>query len=136
MDPLRPFANLIRSLWKAQAPPPTRAESTASLRPPTADDSPGTPAAEVAEGTLRSRIRTRLTQFGTADPQRTREIFVETVLAWELGEELPHDAGFVDVVRRVAEHIGAQPNLSVRLHTVLTELVDVNQPHRDAPDAP
>jgi hypothetical protein len=123
MDPLRPFANLIQSLWKSQTSVPARMESAASLRPVTQEASPNAEPVDVAEGTLRSRIRTRLTQMGPADPQRTREVFVETVLAWELGDDLPRDPAFIEVVKRVADQLNAQPAFGTRLRSVLTTLL-------------
>jgi hypothetical protein len=45
------------------------------------------------------------------------------VLEWELGERVPGDPAFAQVVDAVADRIAHRPRLSGRLHTLLTHLV-------------
>jgi hypothetical protein len=124
MDPLRPFAGLIRTLWKANTSPTAREGSTAPSSTPTTDQAPSEAAEALAEAGLRSRIRTRIQQVGLTDPRRAREAFVETMLASELGENLLKDPAFGDVVRRVAEQIGAESGLGGQLQSLLQALAE------------
>jgi hypothetical protein len=124
MDPLRPFAGLIRTLWKSNTPATTRSDA------PVAPYSTGTEQAQnqateaLEEATLRAQLRTRLSRIGLGDPRRAREMFVETVLAVELGENLQRDPAFTDMVRRVADHIGADVQLGSRLQSLLRALAE------------
>lgn len=125
MDPLRPFSDLIRSLWKSNAPRvdrPTGAPASQATNPGPADT------AVEDEGVglvaLKSEIRSRLGQVGLADPHRTREVFVEVVMARELGLGPEHDEEFSSIARRVAAQIASNPRLSERLHVLLMALAE------------
>ena len=127
MDPLRPFADLIRSLWKSSAVQRSYANASATTEKP-ADRAADTNIGGASRATLESTIRDRLTTVGLSDAARAREAFVETVLAWELGDELPRDAAFWDVVKRVADHIGSDPRLGQRLQSLLAGLAEQRHP--------
>jgi hypothetical protein len=129
MDPLRPFAGLIRTLWKSTTASTARKDALASAATTSAEESPSeTAAAALEETTLRTRIRTRLTRVGLNDPQLAREVFVETVLTTELGENLSQDPAFTDLVKRLAEHIAADTHLGDQLHSLLRSLADEPPP--------
>lgn len=124
MDPLRPFAGLIRTLWKSTTRSTTQKDALAAASTTNTEESQSETAAALEESTLRTQIRARLTRIGLNDPRLAREVFVETVLTTELGENLSRDPAFTDMVKRVAEHIGADARLGERLHSLLRSLAD------------
>jgi hypothetical protein len=124
MDPLRPFAGLIRTLWKSSTPSTTQKDALAPASTANTEEAQSETAAALEESTLRTQIRARLRRIGLNDPRLAREVFVETVLTTELGENLSRDPAFTDMVKRVAEHIGADTRLGERLHSLLRSLAD------------
>jgi hypothetical protein len=119
MDPLRPFADLVRSLWGNRSTPTPRTDSTAPSR---ASSEQQSRAAIDPTDELRTRLRARLTQAGLSDPGRAREVFVEVVLTWELGDRALTDPTFATVVKAVADRINQRPQLSGRLQELLVTL--------------
>jgi hypothetical protein len=128
MDPLRPFAGLIRTLWKSTTRSTTQKDALASASTTSAEEAQSEAAAALGETTLRTQIRARLTRIGLNDPRLAREVFVETVLTSELGENLSRDPAFTDMVKRVAEHIATDARLGDRLHSLLRSLVEESPP--------
>jgi hypothetical protein len=119
MDPLRPFANLIRSLWTGSKRSAVRTTDGA----PSAQSGAGQQAQAIAgpaqiSATLQSRLAT-LREWNSA---RARELFVEHVLLAEFGSDLARDPTFADLVRRVSAQLEAQPTLGARLDQVLQSL--------------
>lgn len=118
MDPLRPFAGLIRTLWRSQSGAASSADS------PLKDAAAGEIVTERGgEARLTERLRTQLLRIGIADPRRARDAFIETVLVAELGEGLVRDPAFSAVVARVSEQLGADPALAAQLQSLLEWLV-------------
>jgi hypothetical protein len=128
MDPLRPFAGLIRTLWKSNTPSTSRSDASTASSSGATEQGQNDASIALEEATLRTQIRTRLARVGLGDPRRAREVFVETVLTAELGETLVRDPAFTDMVKRVAEHIGADEQLGNRLHALLQTLA-AEPPH-------
>jgi hypothetical protein len=123
MDPLRPFAGLIRTLWKSSVHAATQADApTAST--PDVEQTRGDATGALEEATLRTRIRARLARIGLKDRRLAREVFVETVLTAELGEALMRDPAFSDLVKRVADHIGDDARLNGRLQALLQTIAE------------
>jgi hypothetical protein len=123
MDSLKPFADLVRTLSRTRGGPSTRVDQSGPTRPVTSEqvNSSG----QVAmSADLNSRLRVRLKATGLADPSRAREVFVEVVLVWELGETLPNDQAFSDIVKSVSDRIDANAQLSGRLHLLLASFVN------------
>lgn len=124
MDPLRPFAVLIRSLWQnrrtERADPATR---TAAVTTDPASQGARGAAAAAAAPDLRTRLRDRLDAATLADPRRARETFVAVVLESELGDAATADEDLREVAHRVAEQLGEDPAVGARLHEVLREAV-------------
>jgi hypothetical protein len=126
-DPLRPFTQAIHALWRARA---RRSGSTTdSTGGGVAMRAGARSRAESAGETLHSRLRSRISALDGRDPKKMREVFVKTVLIWELGEKLAPDPGFAEVVARVSEQLAADSNVGDRLHQLLRELAD----KRDTP---
>jgi hypothetical protein len=128
MDPIKPFAGLIRTLWKSTTASTTQKDALASASTTGADEAQSETAAALEATTLRTQIRARLTRIGLNDPRLAREVFVETVLISELGENLSRDPGLTDMVKLVAEHIAADARLGDRLHSLLRSLVEEPPP--------
>jgi hypothetical protein len=121
-DPLRPFAAIIRTLWHSRAqagttPGAASEAAAASVRTP--------PPAERAlppPRSLQSHLRARIAACNGASRARLRETFVETVLLWELGEQLAPDPGFGEMVTHVSEQLGADPAIGARLDQLIAGL--------------
>jgi|SRR6185312_9105141 len=125
MDPLRPFSHLIRALRKSGARPLERPAGTAAPCQPNAEQPTETPAeGDAALVALKSEVRARLGPVGLADPHRAREVFVEAVMARELGLGLTPGPELSEISRRVAAQIGSHPRLSERLHAILMAVAE------------
>jgi hypothetical protein len=114
-DPLRPFAQIIRSLWRGRAPAAQSSSSTSQT------GSPPEPAPRVDES-LQSRLSAQIAGIDTANAARLRQAFVETVLLWELGEQLARDPEFAQMVSRVSEQLGSDAAVAQNLHGLLVKL--------------
>jgi len=74
-------------------------------------------------GTLKQRLRGRLAAVDAADPQRDRKrrrVFIESVLASELGEALQNDPKALELVERIEEAIREHPELERQFRAVLS----------------
>jgi hypothetical protein len=121
MDPLRPFTNLIRSLWASRSGPAQRASGGAAGAGVGA--APGNVAGVSPAKAVTSRLQLRLATLSEWNPNRARELFVESILLNELGEDLAHDPGFTDLVQKVSTYLANEPRVSARLDQVLRELL-------------
>lgn len=92
---------------------------------PTPSSSPGTTGTLSRPSLiqLRQRIRDRIKSIHPADPQlasRSRRIFVESVLAWEFGDQLFADRQFDDLVEQIQTAMSSQPELDQQLAELLS----------------
>ena len=113
MDPLKPFTNLIRSLWSGTQRTPARASGGA--RP--AQAPAVAPSAQVS-----ARLQARLASLREWNSARARELFVEHALLLEFGSDLAHDPTFGELVRKVSAQLGTEPALGARLDQLLQDL--------------
>lgn len=121
MDPLRPFADLIRNWLRTRESGTERANAVqrpSKVLPRPAPKSGG--AAPRAD--LRRRLKSRLTPDVLTDPQRARSVFVEAVVCHELGDDLARDPAFSQLVSTVTERLAQHPQLAIRLQQLLREL--------------
>jgi hypothetical protein len=92
----------------------------------TAASGPATrPARRAALAALKSKVQERLRALDPDDARRSdkaRRIFLESVLAWQFGDELLLDRGFDEIVSGVQEALGAHPEIDARLVQLLTDL--------------
>ena len=118
-DPIHPFVALIRSLARRKT------DATEAATPTTAADtstaSHASVSAERPTASLRTRLRSRLAKVGP-DPERARRTFVETILLWQLGDEVSHDPDFGDLVGKIAEQLHRDEQLGARLANLLAAL--------------
>jgi hypothetical protein len=77
---------------------------------------------------LQSRLSAQIAGIDTANPARLRQAFVETVLLWELGEQLARDPEFAQMVSRVSEQLGSDPDVAQNLHGRLVKLAAARRP--------
>lgn len=120
MDPIRPFADLIRSLRasRKQATQNRPLEGGTSDSPRDIEAS----ASAAAPQPLEHALRGRLPAVAQWDERRAREIFVEHALSRELDAGLATDPAFADLVANVSELIAQQPHISARLDTLLRSI--------------
>lgn len=116
MDPLRPFADLIRSLWSAGK---SRPAQRAAGRTETAAAARSEPKAVSSSARVAGRLQPRLAALQEWNGERARELFVEQILLVELGEDLARDPAFVDLVQRVSVQLGSEPAVRARLDELL-----------------
>lgn len=120
VDPLGPFVTLIRSLSRRK---PEAAERTAGATPAEADKLARDAArTSIPARDLRTRLKSRLVEVGTVDPDRARRTFVETVLLHQLGDDVAGDPAFADLVGRVADQLHADRQLRSRLAELITAI--------------
>lgn len=116
LDPLRSLAELVRTLTR---PRTERRNDT----PRTAARTAAEDAAPIGEAqALREKLRQRIRQVGTSDRRRTREVFVETVLATELGERITLDPAMAEIVTKVAQQLGDDSSTDRDLRLLFDDL--------------
>ena len=116
LDPLRSLAELVRTLTRPRAE--TRGETRSGAKSTTAEE-----AVPVGEAqALREKLRQRIRLVGTSDRRRSREVFVETVLASELGERIALDPAMVEIVSKVAQQLGDDAATDRDLHLLFDDL--------------
>jgi hypothetical protein len=121
-DPLRPFADVIRTLWRAKT---ARTRNAASGTNSTSTAETAEAAQTVSAGSneaLQSRLKARIATLDLANPRKLRETFVETVLLAELGERLAPDPAFAELVLRVSEQLDSDRQTGERLHQLLLDI--------------
>jgi hypothetical protein len=72
---------------------------------------------------LQQRVRDRLKNIDPSDPQRksrSRRIFIESVLAWEFGEQLLSDRKLDEFVEQIQAAMSSQPDIDQQLSELLT----------------
>jgi hypothetical protein len=121
MDPLRPFATLLRSLWTVARSERTRNGSAASGRASVGGTDALTPVPSIA-----ARLQPRLAALKEWQGGRARELFVEHVLIDQFGEQLAGDPKFAELVQRVSLDLAEEPGLDARLDELLQALAAKN----------
>lgn len=111
-DPLRPFAQIIRSLWRGRIGPAERAHPLQPSSQQTAN----------ADESLQSQLSARIAGMDRDNAAHLRQAFVETVLLRELGDNLARDPEFGALVTRVCEQLESQPPVARNLHQLLAKL--------------
>lgn len=73
---------------------------------------------------LRTRIHERITglDISGADRRTAGRVFLESVLAWEFGDDLIGDPRFDEMLREVHDTIDADPKLRNRFHELLQQI--------------
>lgn len=74
---------------------------------------------------LKIKVQSRLKALDPDDPghsHKARRVFLESVLAWQFGNELLLDRGFEEIVAGVQEALSANPQIDHRLMKLLSDL--------------
>jgi hypothetical protein len=122
VDPLKPFASIIRSLRTAES------KRTASVQKKAGTEFAGTPnpLSAITHATpserLRMELQARVGALKTWDTAQARTLFVESVLLTEIGDNLQSDSSFDVIVNSVCQQLGNDPTLSRRLDELLREI--------------
>jgi transposase len=119
MDPLRPFALLIRQLTRPRANVAHATDGAAST-PERTTQAPQAPLSD--ETQLMERLRRRLRDAGEATAARRREYFVEAVLLQDFAARAALDGELSQLVARVARDLGEDEQLAARLDQLLVKL--------------
>lgn len=83
------------------------------------------PAAQAPVEELKRRITERLRTVESSDPrreQKVRRVFLESVLAWEFGDNLLQDSRIDDLLDNIQETISASTDVSRQLDELLAQL--------------
>jgi hypothetical protein len=121
VDQIGSFVRLIRSLSRKR----TGATDAASETSAVDVEKPARSAVKAVRGApeLRSRLRSSLAAVGTSDRERARRTFVETVLLWQLGDEVARDPAFGELVVRVADQLGSDTRVDSELNGLIAVIV-------------
>lgn len=118
-DPLRPFADMIRSLWLAKAQGKSQSQSHGNAKE--VQQRALAPQPKPARS-FRAQLKARVSASSAGGAARMREVFVETVLLWELGEQLAPDPAFGEMVTTVSDQLASDPVVGERLNRALQQL--------------
>jgi len=123
MDPINRLDQVMRIIGQQMSERAARLDAGGKPLPVAA---PTRPARRPPLTVLKSKIQERLKALDPDDPrqpEKARRIFLESVLAWQFGDELLIDRGFAEVVSGVQEALRAHPQVDSRLAEVLRELL-------------
>lgn len=123
VDPLSPFASVIRSLssrHEIKTEPAEKTRETHSRRTPDTQKKMDAPSGSTA--VLRSRLRKRLRDLDPGDQDVEGSAFVETVLLWKFGEKLQGDPTFAEMVASVAAQISSDESLRHELTALIEDI--------------
>jgi hypothetical protein len=122
VDPLKPFASIIRSLRTAESKRTAHVQNKAGTEF-AGTPNPISPAAQATPAErLRMQLQARVGALKTWDSAQARVLFVESVLLTEIGDNLRSDSSFDSVVNSVCQQLNNDPALSRRLDELLQEL--------------
>ena len=122
LDPLRSLAELVRTLTRSRTDAARTGAKGGSTDAADSAAREGANALIPEAQALREKLRQRIRLVGTGDRRRAREVFVETVLAAELGERITLDPAMADIVNRVAQQLGADATTDRDLGRLFDEL--------------
>ena len=122
MDPINSLGRMIELLRRrvAETAPAERARRSAA--DPGA--APGPPPAPTID-TLKSTISRRLGRLDADDPghdAKAARIFVESVIAWEFGDDVVNDARYRDLIDHIDGQLQADAQVRKRFAAMLREL--------------
>jgi hypothetical protein len=122
MDPVNRIDQVMQLISRQMSERAARLESGGKLATAAA---PVRSARRPALTALRAKVRERLGSLDPDDPRRpdkAQRIFLESVLAWQFGNQLLLDRGFEDIIAGVQEALRANPKVEARLGELLREL--------------
>ena len=122
MDPLRPFANIVRTMLTQKVNKTAPVDRPQDLRrsdqkPPELVDK-----SRNNENPLEEMLRARLAQVEPATAELRQRIFVEVALIHELGDTIAQSTDFRAITEEITSQIAAHPELQGRLAVLLQSL--------------
>jgi hypothetical protein len=121
MDPINRLDQVMQIIGQQMSERAARLEAGVKHAP----SNPAARARRPSLTALKTKVRERLESLEPDDPRRgekARRIFLESVLAWQFGNELLLDRGFEDIVTGVQEALRANPAVDARLGRLLRDL--------------
>jgi hypothetical protein len=122
MDPVNRLDQVLQIIGRQMSERAARleagAKSSAGAR---SARTPGRPSLAALKSTVKQRLRT-LDPNDARRSDKARRIFLESVLAWQFGDELLLDRGFDEIVSGVQEALSANPEVDARFAQLLREL--------------
>jgi hypothetical protein len=131
MDPVNRLDQIMRLIGQQMSERAARLEAGGKSLPAA---SPTRLARRPSLTALKSKVQERLNALDPDDPrhpEKSRRVFLESVLAWQFGNELMLDRGFAEIVAGVQEALRAHPRADARLGELLRDLITT--PRRTAP---
>lgn len=131
MDPVNRLDQIMRVIGQQMSERAARLEAGGKPLPVAG---PTRVARRPALTALKSKVQERLKALDPEDarhPEKARRVFLESVLAWQFGDELMLERGFAEIVAGVQEALRAHPQMDARLGELLRDLV--TSPHRTVP---
>jgi hypothetical protein len=122
MDPVNRLDQIMQVIGRQLSERASRLEAGSKSLPTSL---PARAARRPTVTALKSTVQKRLRNIDPDDPRRAdkaRRIFLESVLAWQFGNELLLERGFEEIVSGVQEALRAHPQADARLSQLLAEL--------------
>ncbi len=120
MDPVNGISQIVQILRRklADRATPRVAGDATSMAPDRA------PAQKASAEEVRRKISARIQRLTIEERKgpRAAQIFVESIIAWEFGDEVLQDPKFADLAKEVFDTIAADAQISARLKTLLGQM--------------
>jgi len=121
MDPIHGLNQILEILRRQLSARSSRTpQAGPSAAPGTTKRSPS----RISTEEMRRRLSERIAALDPADQKAKKgaQVFVESILAWQFGEELLHDPEFPDMSREIQNAMTSDPAVWRRFQALLGEL--------------
>ena len=122
MDPINRLNRLVETLRQQMAESARRLDTA---KPHAAEFKPQNRSARLSVEELRRRIQERVKAIEPDNPdrrRRARRIFLESVLAWEFGDELLLDSRLDRLIDNIQQTFESDPEIDAQLGDVISSL--------------
>ena len=122
MDPISRLNRLVETLRQQMAESAKRLDTA---KPHAAEAKPQSRSARLSVEELRRRIQERVKAIEPDNPdrgRRARRIFLESVLAWEFGDELLLDSRLDRLIDNIQQTFESDPEIDAQLSDVIASL--------------
>ncbi len=123
MDPINSLSKLMEALRQRMSEAPARLNRQARG----ARSQPATPKRKTEKppiDEIQRRVAERIKALNEESERDNKavDVFLESVLAWEFGDELREDPGFHELVREVRDSMTQDPQINAKLKALVREL--------------
>lgn len=108
MDPVSGINRIIQTLGKRLSERETTSKTTGQTRTTYSNRKVGRSKTE-SKAEVQRQIANALTRISPEDERKSATVFVESVLAWKLGDEVLNDPDFSDISKAVIETLAQDP---------------------------